>query len=273
MVKARRMVSEHLQLVDVVVELIDARIPAASRNPEIGKLIGGKPRLILLNKADLADPVVTRQWLDFFQESGDTALAVAASDSGSLKAVPLTVSSLAKPALEKWQAKRRLPRAPRLMIVGIPNVGKSTLINRLVGKKRLTVADRPGVTRKEQWVRLREDLDLLDMPGILMPRIGDEEVGLKLAATGAISDAVFSIEAVTLYLLGRLSNLYPGLLCKRFQLNNLPDDVTNLLQEIGIRRGALLAGGKVDTLRAAQQCLDEFRDGRIGRISLELPNR
>ena len=269
MVKAKRLVSEHLAMVDVVVELLDARIPLSSRNPDISELIGTKPHLVVLMKTDLADPGETREWSRILRDQGSSVLAVAAPSGEGLSRLPQMASALAGPALERWRSKGRLPRAPRLMIVGIPNVGKSTLINRLVGENRLRVADRPGVTRQQQWVRIRGDLDLLDMPGILMPKIGDQLVGLKLAATGAISDAVFDLEMVASNLLTILSQSYPELLCRRYRLDSLPAEDNLLLEAIGSHRGALVSGGRVDTLRAAQHLLDEFRAGRIGRISLD----
>jgi len=270
MVKAKQMVTQHLPMVDVVVELLDARIPAASRNPDIAASLGSKPRLVVLNKADLADPRVTRAWQQQLQEEGSSALAVVATGKEGLAELPLRAAALAKPALERWRRKGRLPRAPRVMMVGIPNVGKSTLINRLAGTGRLTVADRPGVTRIQQWVKIRGDLDLLDMPGILMPRIGDTQVGMKLAATGAISDAVFDLQEVAYALLSWLLEPYPDLIRQRYGLTDLGDPLS-CLHSIGIKRGALRTGGEVDLLRTAEHLLDEFRGGRIGRISLEYP--
>lgn len=272
MVKAKRLVSEHLKLVDVVLELIDARIPSASRNPDIAQLIGDKPHLILLNKADLADPDVTKRWQELFRLQGTPAIAISTTQKTGLDRMLQMAQQQAKPALDRWIAKGRKPRSPRLMMVGIPNVGKSTLINRLVGKNRLKVADRPGVTRQQQWVKIRGDLDLLDMPGILMPRIGDFEVGMKLAASGAISDEVYDLEGVARSLALWLAHYYPEMVKERFKLEELSTDGEELLDMIGARRGALVAGGRVDSYRAAQQLLNEFRGGKVGRISLEWPN-
>ena len=272
MVKAKRMVRDHLKLVDVVLELLDARLPHASRNPDIAALIGDKPHLIILNKADLADPVVTRAWQETLKGEGRAVLPVAATGTEGMRALPQVATALAQPALDKWRARGRLPRATRLMMVGIPNVGKSTLINSLAGKGNLKVADRPGVTRQQQWVRIRSDLDLLDMPGILMPRLGDDQVGIRLAASGAISDAVYDMEEVSRVLALMLREGYPQLLKSRYQLEELPDDGWELLEAIGRRRGALVHGGKVDFQRTAQQFIDEFRGGKIGRISLERPS-
>ena len=271
MVRAKRLVNEHMQSVDVVLELLDARLPSASRNPDIAQLIGQKPHLIVMNKADLADPAATKRWQEFFRSEGVTAVAVSTVSKAGLDQMLVQAQRLAKPALDKWRGRGRLPRSPRLMMVGIPNVGKSTLINRLVGKNRLKVADRPGVTRQQQWVKIRDDLDLLDMPGILMPRIGDHNVGMKLAATGAISDEVYDVEAVGRSLAMWIREFYPRMLQDRYQLEEIPDDGEAILHLIGSKRGALVAGGRVDSLRAAQQFLNEFRDGRVGRISLELP--
>ena len=271
MARAKRLVREHIDLVDVVLELIDARIPMASRNPDIAQLIGSKPHLIILNKADLADPLITEAWQKYFRTQKVANLAVATTNGLGLNRLPQLANQLAAEALQKWRSKGRRPRSARLMILGIPNVGKSTLINRLVGQKRLKVADRAGVTRQQQWVKLRGDLDLLDMPGILMPKIGDDRVGLKLAATGAISDEVYDLEYVARWLASWLYENHEEAFCRRYNLDKSISDAEQLLLAIGASRGALVSGGKIDTKRAAWHLLDEFRDGRIGRFSLEMP--
>lgn len=272
MEKGKKLVEQHIPMVDVVLELVDARLPLASRNPQIEIITENKPRLILLNKSDLADPQVTAMWLDWFKSEGNIALAVSGTTGEGLKSLPNFVKPLAQEALEKWQRRGRRPRAVRLMTVGIPNVGKSSLINKLIGRKKTATADRPGLTRQSQWVKIRGDMDLLDMPGILMPKINDQIVGQKLAASGAISDEVFDLEAVARFLTLWLANNYPLLLRERYNLEEfLVLDGDKLLQEIGLKRGFLQSGGRVDSLRAAQMLLDEFRAGRLGRISLEKP--
>lgn len=272
MEKGKRQVENQIDMVDVVLELVDARLPLASRNPEIEKITKQKPRLILLNKADLADPSVTDLWLQWFASQGEQALAVSGTTGAGLRALPQLVKPLASEALERWQRRGRRARPVRLMTVGIPNVGKSSLINRLIGRKKAATQDKPGLTRKSQWVKIRGDMDLLDMPGILMPKIQDQNVGKKLAATGAISDSVFDLEEVARYLALWLGENYPSALINRYGLSEpLPNKGDNLILTIGEKRGFLLTGEKIDTLRTSQVLLDEFRGGRLGKISLEKP--
>ena len=272
MVKGKRLVEENLGLVDVIMELVDARLPLASRNPDIKTLTERKPRVILLNKCDLADPMQTKRWLQWFTEQGEIALALSSTTGENLNRLPGAVQPLAAEALQKWVNKGRKPRAARLMMVGIPNVGKSSLINQLIGVRKTATANRPGLTRQIQWVRIRGDLDLLDMPGILMPKINDHTVGMKLAATGAISDEVYNLEEVGRFLAAWLGVAYPKLLTERYRLTEpLIKDGELLLEQIGRNKGCLMAGNLVDLNRASQMILDDFRSGRIGRISLELP--
>ena len=273
MEKGKRLVEKHIDLVDVVLELVDARLPLASRNPDIEQITKKRPRVILLNKADLADPAITVQWIQWFQQQGEVAVAISSTNGENLNRLPATVAPLAEEALQKWIRKGRLPRPVRLMMVGIPNVGKSSLINRLIGTKKVAAADRPGLTRQSQWVRIRGDMDLLDMPGILMPRIQDPNVGRKLAATGAISDEVFDLGEVARFLVLWIAKAYPTLLGERYGLPDpLSTDGEELLDQIGRKKGCLLSGNRVDSQRAAQMVLDEFRAGKLGRITLEKPN-
>ncbi|MCE5196491.1 MAG: ribosome biogenesis GTPase YlqF [Negativicutes bacterium] len=272
MVKGKRLVEENLALVDVIMELVDARLPLASRNPDIKSLTERKPRIIILNKSDLADPLQTKLWLQWFSGQGEIAIALSSSTGENLNRLPAAVQPLAAEALQKWVNKGRKPRAARLMMVGIPNVGKSSLINQLIGSRKAAAANRPGLTRQIQWVRIRGDLDLLDMPGILMPKINDQTVGMKLAATGAISDEVYNLEEVGRFLAAWLAAAYPKLLTERYCLTvPLPGDGELLLAQIGRNKGCLVAGNLVDLNRTAQMLLDDFRSGKIGRISLELP--
>jgi len=273
MEKGKRLVEKHIDLVDVVLELVDARLPLASRNPDIEKITKKRPRVILLNKSDLADPKITAQWIQWFQQQGEVAVAISSTNGENLNRLPATVAPMAEEALQKWLRKGRLPRSVRLMMVGIPNVGKSSLINRLIGTKKVAAADRPGLTRQSQWVRIRGDMDLLDMPGILMPRIQDPDVGRKLAATGAISDEVFDLGEVARFLVLWISKAYPSLLCERYDIPApLTTDGEELLDQIGRKKGCLVSGNRVDSMRAAQMVLDEFRGGKLGRITLEKPD-
>lgn len=272
MEKGKRLVEKHIDLVDVVLELVDARLPYSSRNPDIEKITKKRPRVILLNKSDLADPNVTAQWIQWFRQQGDSALAISSTNGENLNRLPNTVAPLAAEALQKWVNKGRLPRSVRLMMVGIPNVGKSSLINRLIGVKKVAAADRPGLTRQSQWVRIRGDMDLLDMPGILMPRIHQVDVGRKLASTGAISDEVYDKGEVARFLILWLTKEYPTVLTQRYDLEGpLSTDGEELLYQIGRKRGYLQSGNRVDSLRTAQMVIDEFRGGKLGRISLEKP--
>ena len=274
MAKTRRLMAANLKLVDAAAELIDARIPVASRNPEIQRILGQKPRIILLNKAGLADERITRQWIAYYQQKGVPALAIdCKSGSGISQIAPLLRRVLAQ--LLARRAQRGMQTRPiRLMIVGVPNVGKSSLINRLAGSKRAKVEDRPGVTRGKQWVSLESGMELLDMPGVLWPKFEDPAVGERLAFTGAVKDDVLDVELLALKLLLLLREEYSELLCQRYKLTReelAAAAAADLLELVGRKRGMLLGGGAVNTERAAITVLDEFRGGRIGRISLERP--
>lgn len=273
MVKAKKIVRENLKLVDVVIELVDARIPVSSRNPDINVILGDKPRVLVLNKADLASDNFTGKWEQFFSNS-DLPVATVNSHTGQgINKLLSLVRQQAKEMLEKHTAKGRQPRPIRSMIVGIPNVGKSSLINKMAGKGTARTADKPGVTRGKQWIRLNKDIELLDTPGILWPKFTDPEVGFKLAVTGAIKDDVINIEQVVLKLIDLLKNTAPEEFITRYKLIALPDDNNELLQLIGAKRGCLVSGGQVDTLKTAVIVLNEFRGGRIGRFTLDIPER
>lgn len=275
MAKTRRLMKENLPLVDVVVEITDARVPASSRNPEMKNLVGGKPRVVVLNKCDMADEALTAEWIEYYRTKGVRAVAMdCRSGKGLNKLVP-TVKEVMKKELEKRAAKGMEGKPIRMMIVGIPNVGKSSFINRVAGGKRAKVEDRPGVTRGKQWVTLEKGIDLLDMPGVLWPKFDDKTVGEHLAFTGAIKDDILDTELLAMRLADLLNREYHSLLCERYRLT---DEETagiepyDLLSLIGTKRGMKISGGEVDTERAAAMLLDEFRGGKIGRMTLEMPN-
>lgn len=275
MAKTRRLMKENLPLVDVVVEITDARVPASSRNPEMKNLVGGKPRVVVFNKCDMADEALTAEWIEYYRANGVKAIAMdCRSGKGLNKLVP-TVKEVMKKELEKRAAKGMEGKPIRMMIVGIPNVGKSSFINRVAGGKRAKVEDRPGVTRGKQWVTLEKGIDLLDMPGVLWPKFDDKTVGEHLAFTGAIKDDILDTELLAMRLADLLNREYHSLLCERYRLT---DEETadiepyDLLSLIGAKRGMKISGGEVDTERAAAMLLDEFRGGKIGRMTLEMPN-
>ncbi|MDA8235232.1 MAG: ribosome biogenesis GTPase YlqF [Clostridia bacterium] len=271
MVKAKRLVQEHLKLVDVVIELVDARLPMSSRNPDIDPIIGNKPRLLVLNKADLADSQVCREWIKQFKTMTLEAVLVNSINGQGLAQVTATARRLAADKLAAMQAKGMRPRAVRAMIVGIPNVGKSSFINKLAGKATAKTGDKPGVTKGKQWIKVGKDFELLDTPGILWPKFEDPEVGLKLAFTGAISDITMDIEELVVRLLERLAAIAPQKVQERYKLPDLPDDANQLLEAIGAKRGCLRQGAVVDRLKAAQIVLDEFRSGKLGLFTLDEP--
>lgn len=280
MAKTRRIMKSSMPLVDAVVEITDARIPYSSRNPEMDKIIGNKPRLVLLNKCDAADETVTSQWIDYYKRKNILALATdCKSGRGVNKFLP-ALKQLLSAEIEKWNAKGMTGRPIRIMIVGIPNVGKSSFINKLSNSKRARVEDRPGVTRGKQWVTLSEGLELLDMPGVLWPKFEDKQVGENLAFTGAIKDNVMDIEYLACRLLQFLNNGYSDRIEERYgvDLSGIkPDDSVlsdctegyEILNRIGKKRGFLISGGEIDTERTAITVVDEFRGGKLGRLSLE----
>lgn len=273
MAKARRQVQQNLKLVDVVIELLDARIPASSRNPAIDRILQGKPRVVALNKADLADPAKTTLWLDFFKNKGLPAVAVDAQRGTGVKQMVALSEQQARPALNKYMARGRRARLARCMVVGVPNVGKSMLINRLAGKKATRTGNRPGVTRGEQWIKLGSGLELLDTPGILWPKFEDLEAAYKLAMTGAIKEQVFDPEDVCLKLVEWLLERAPGVLAERYKLDDLPGTAWEVLISIGTKRGFIVSGGKVDGHKTAVLVLKEFREGILGKYTLDLPGQ
>ena len=267
--KAERLVKENLKLVDVVVELLDARIPLSSANPVLREIVGGKPRLIVLNKADLADETATRAWVKYFAAQGIAAIPVDAVQGRGVKELVQAIAKCAKPKTDKLVQHGAKARAARCMILGIPNVGKSSLINRLSGGSKTKVENRPGVTRAKQWIRLGAQLELLDMPGILWPKFEDQQAALHLAFTGAINDNVYDVASVVLLLLDTLRRAYPSALIERYRLEGALPSGIDLLEEIGRKRGCLRAGGKIDYEKAEQIVLTDFRSGRLGRVTLD----
>lgn len=272
--KAERLVKENLKLVDVVVELLDARIPLSSANPVLREIVGDKPRVIVLNKADLADEAATRAWVKYFAEQELVAVPVDAVKGRGVKELVQAIAKCAKPKTDKLVQHGAKARAARCMILGIPNVGKSSLINRLSGGSKTKVENRPGVTRAKQWIRLGAQLELLDMPGILWPKFEDQQAALHLAFTGAINDNVYDVASVVLLLLDTLRTAYPSALIERYRLEGeLPSGV-ELLEEIGRKRGCLRVGGRIDDEKAQQIVLTDFRSGRLGRVTLDaLPSK
>ena len=267
--KAERLVKENLKLVDVVIELLDARIPMSSANPVLREIVGGKPRVIVLNKADLADEAATRAWVKHFAVQGITAVPVDAVKGRGVKELVQAIAKCAKPKTDKLVQHGAKARAARCMILGIPNVGKSSLINRLSGGSKTKVENRPGVTRAKQWIRIGAQLELLDMPGILWPKFEDRQAALHLAFTGAINDNVYDVASVVLLLLDTLRMRYPSDLMERYRLEKELPSGMELLEEIGRKRGCLRAGGKVDYEKAEQIVLTDFRSGLLGRVTLD----
>ncbi|MCA1028450.1 ribosome biogenesis GTPase YlqF [Cytobacillus kochii] len=271
MAKARREVTEKLKLVDIIFELVDARIPLSSRNPMIEQIIQQKPRLVLLNKADMADPILTKQWIDYFKSKGLTAISINSQDGQGMKDITLAAKQLLQEKFDKQKAKGIRPRAIRAMIVGIPNAGKSTLINRLAKKNIAKTGNKPGVTKAQSWIKVGKEMELLDTPGILWPKFEDQEIGLKLALTGAIKDTILNLQDIAVYALRFMTEHYPEKLVERYQLNELPEEIVELFDEIGQKRGCLVSGGTVDYDKVTELIIREFRSEKFGRLTLESP--
>lgn len=272
MKKATRMMEDSLRLVDAVAELRDARIPESSRNPDVERIAGNKPRLIILNRADQADPEATALWRKALTREGVMALEMDCRSGRGVNAFPGAARTLLQELIERSEARGQVGRTLRFMVLGIPNVGKSSFINRLAGRKAAETSDRPGVTRGKQWITLNGGIQLLDTPGILWPKFESEDVGLHLAWTGAINDNILDIELVASRLLERLRELYPQAIETRYKF--VPDPLApgyELLEAAGRKRGFLVSGGEVNTERMAHVLLDEFREGKLGRMTLERP--
>lgn len=271
MTKTRRMIQSNLSLVDGVVEILDARIPMSSRNPEMDRLVKNKPRMLLLNKSDMADDSATAKWIDFYKSKGFTVLKADCKSRNGLKAfLPAVKNGMLKELMDKRREKGIEGAPLRLMIVGIPNVGKSSFINRMSKSKKAKVEDRPGVTRTKQWIKLGDNVEMLDMPGVLWPKFEDQSVARKLAFTGAVKDDILDIEALAAFLLENLAQHSPKALVDRYKIET-DGEGFELLERLGRKRGMLVSGGEVNTERAAITLLDEFRSGKLGKITLELP--
>ncbi|MBD8004000.1 ribosome biogenesis GTPase YlqF [Bacillus norwichensis] len=272
MAKARREVTEKLKLVDIVFELVDARIPVSSANPMLQEIIQQKQRLILLNKADMADPDVTRQWISHFSEEGNKALAINSQSGRGLNEIIKAAEELLREKRERRKAKGLKPRAIRAMIIGIPNVGKSTLINRLAKKNIAKTGNTPGVTRGQQWIKVGKDLELLDTPGILWPKFEDQEIGYKLALTGAIKDSLLNMQDIAVFALRFLEAHYLNNMKKRYQLNEVPEDIVVLFDHIGKLRGCLTSGGEIDYEKTAETVIMDIRSQKLGNITFDMPD-
>ena len=272
MTKAERMIGENMKLVDAVAEVLDARIPSSSRNPDLARLAGDKPRLVILNRTDLADPAVTARWREWFRRQGIAVLETDAKSGRGVRDFGPAVRGILRDRLAALEAKGQGSRPLRVMIVGIPNVGKSTFINKVAGRKAAAAADRPGVTRGKQWITIDAGLELLDTPGVLWPKFDSREVGESLALTNAIKAEVLDREELAADFMARLRDVCPGAIEARYRFT--PDPEKNgweLLEDAARRRGFLISGGEADLERMADVLLGEYRDGKLGRISLEAP--
>ena len=275
MTKTKRQIQANLKLVDAVAEIIDARIPVSSRNPDLNGIIQSKPRVILLNKCDMANKTATKMWIDHFAKQGITAIAVDCKSGRGLNKFPQAVNNVLSEKISRLKSKGMRNPMMRIMIVGIPNVGKSSFINKMSRQNRAKVEDRPGVTRGNQWFTISNNLEMLDTPGVLWPKFDDKIVGEHLAFTGAVKDQILDTELLAVRLLDFLKELKPEEFITRFKLENIDLENTDsyeLLRLIGKKRGMLISGGEIDTERASVMLLDEFRAAKLGRITVEMPN-
>lgn len=269
MAKTKRLIIEHLKAVDVAAELLDARIPLASANPMVEELLSGKPRIVILNKTDLADPEMTKAWESYYKRKGVAAVSMSCGNGKDKKKFLRLIKEAAGPMLEKWKRRGLKTRSARIMILGIPNVGKSTLINFISGTAAARTANTPGHTRGKQWVRLSQGLDLLDTPGVLWPKFEDQVAALRLAATGAIAGDVFDADTVVPELMRVLARTAPDALREEYGIEDAAADPQILLAQAGKRRGCILPGGAIDYARVQTMILNDFRSGKLGRITLD----
>lgn len=269
MARARRVLQEGLTLVDIVVEIVDARIPYSSRNPEIDKIIGNKPRVIICNKADLADEAMNTYWQKYFNGQGIKVIFTDSKKGTGVKNVLKEIVNVMSEKTERIMAKGRKKPVIKAMIVGIPNVGKSSFINRVTGKYAAVTGDKPGVTRNKQWLKMNENIFLLDTPGLLWPKIEDQRCAMKLACTGAVKDDILDISKLAVYLLDFLKEKYPASIKERYSFDPADKTGLDILTECGRRRGCLIQGGEIDYQRASTVVLDDFRGGKLGRITLD----
>lgn len=276
MTKTKRQIQASLKLVDAVAEILDARIPLSSKNPDLQKLIQNKPKVVLLNKCDMANQTATSRWIDYYASQGITAIAVDCKSGKGLNKFAPAVNNVLSERRERLKAKGMINPMLRIMIVGIPNVGKSSFINRVAKQNRAKVEDRPGVTRGNQWYSIAKNIEMLDTPGVLWPKFDDKIVGERLAFTGAVKDQILDTELLAVRLLDFLRSLKPADFIARFKLEDIDLDAIDsyeLLNVIGKKRGMLISGGEINTERAAIMLLDEFRSGKLGRITLEMLER
>ena len=276
MTKTKRQIQASLKLLDAVAEILDARIPLSSKNPDLQKLIQNKPKVVLLNKCDMANQTATSRWIDYYASQGITAIAVDCKSGKGLNKFAPAVNNVLSERRERLKAKGMVNPMLRIMIVGIPNVGKSSFINRVAKQNRAKVEDRPGVTRGNQWYSIAKNIEMLDTPGVLWPKFDDKIVGERLAFTGAVKDQILDTELLAVRLLDFLRSLKPADFIARFKLEDIDLDAIDsyeLLNVIGKKRGMLISGGEINTERAAIMLLDEFRSGKLGRITLEMPER
>ena len=269
MAKTRRKIVEQLKLIDAVAEIVDARIPVSSRNPDLKEIKGDKPHLNLLKKCDMADETATKQWIAHYKSEGIYAIPVDCKNGKGISLFKDTVKTLLADKLEVYRSKGMVGKPLRVMVVGIPNVGKSSFINRIAGSSRAKVENRPGVTRGNQWFSVDKELELLDTPGVLWPKFDDNTVGEHLAFTGAVTDRIIDTELLAMRLLEILVPAYPNLLTERYKISEFPEDSYDTLCLLGKKRGMMIRGGETDTERAANMLLEEFRSCKIGRITLE----
>lgn len=271
MKKTKEMVQNNLKLVDVVIELLDARIPLSSKNPEIDKLAHNKPRVVVLNKSDLSDRAKLNKWISYYQSKGIKAIPVDTLKGSGVNKIVEECKNATKEKMDALKEKGRKERAIRVMIVGVPNVGKSSLINKLTGRKSTQTGDRPGVTKGKQWVRLKGNLELLDTPGILWPKFEDQKIALNLAFTRAIKDEILDIDTLGLKFIEKMSEIEPEKLKARYKLDSLGEEPLETMEMIGRKRGFILGRNELDYTRIAKTVLNEFREGKLGQITLEVP--
>lgn len=273
MTKTKRMMEENLKLVDIIIELVDARAPLSTKNPDIDKLVKNKPKIIVLNKADLADEYATKQWSKWYTSNNVQVTPLIATSGSGISNVIKLAEEMLKPKIEKDKARGRIYRPIRAMIVGIPNVGKSTFINSLVGKKTAKTGDKPGITKGKQWIKIKKGFELLDTPGMLWPKFEDQEIARKLAYIGSINDNILDIRDIAINFLKLAQTLFKNKIEERYNvIIEEKEDMYSIFLEIGKKRGIIIAKGEVDEVRTAQMILDEFRGGKLGRITLEYPS-
>lgn len=271
MEKTKRMIKSNLSMVDLVIEILDARIPVSSKNPDLDKIINNKPKLVVLNKSDLSDPVTNNSWKIFFDSNNIENIFIDSITGKGIKKITEKIENLMEERLERLSKRGVKNKSIRCMVLGIPNVGKSTFINKIIGKASAKTGNKPGVTRGKQWIKISNKIELLDMPGILWPKFEDKSVSIKLAWIGSIKDEILNKEELALKLIEFLAYEYPELLMKRYKLDEILQNDMDIYLEIARKRGFILKGGEMDYHRTAEMLLDEFRKGKIGRISLEKP--